>query len=123
MDSQKKFLAGSKQPGSTLKSTTTPGQPHPPNSKPSDPKKTEQPKNDKNADREMSSEERLADFVIHAVERERLDKVFKKMSTACLNKKEEDKDYITADDIAKILQDLKFKMLRSEIDLMIWVGF
>jgi len=42
------------------------------------------------------------------------------MRTAAPGKMREDQELITADDIGKVLLDLKFKMNRSEIDLMIW---
>lgn len=82
----------------------------------------QQQKNDRNAEREKSSEERLAEIEIYPIERVHLDRVFELMSTAAPNKSKEDKgEQITADDIAKILLDLKFKMSRADIDLMIWV--
>lgn len=124
MEKEKKFLSGSKL-GATAKSTISnkdggtanAGQQGNNKQKPSD----SPPKPDRNAEREKSSEEKLADVLIYPVERARLDKVFEKMSTAATNKPKEDKDFITAQDIAKILAELKFKITMSEIDLMIWV--
>jgi hypothetical protein len=124
MEKEKKFLNGSKL-GSTAKSTISnkdaanPTQGAGANAKQ---KGSESPANpDRNAEREKSSEEKLADVMIYPVEKARLDKVFEKMSTAYTGKKKDKEPTITAQDIAKILEELKFKITMSEIDLMIWV--
>lgn len=125
MEKEKKFLSGSKL-GSTAKSTISnkDGGNGPQNGGAGGKQRGSEspPKPDRNAEREKSSEEKLADVLIYPVERARLDKVFEKMSTASTNKIKEDKDFITAQDIAKILAELKFKITMSEIDLMIWVS-
>ncbi len=77
------------------------------------------------AQKEMSSQEKLALVEIKPIEKSALDKVFNRLCRARLDKDKRDsaKDYFIADDIAKVLQDLNFKMTRHEIDLMIWVKF
>jgi len=125
---EKKFLTGTKLSnpkqsihsgagGSTIQTTTGEKKPTGQNKQ----GQQQQQKNERLADKEKSSEERLAEVEIYPIERVHLDRVFELMSTAAPNKSKEDKGYITADDIAKILLDLKFKMSRAEIELMIWV--
>ena len=72
-----------------------------------------------------STEELLEEVNIFAVERVHLDRVFELLSQQTPNKSEEDKMYITKYDIMHILSEnkLDYKMLPSEIDLMIWVSF
>jgi len=81
--------------------------------------------NSRKAQKEMSSQEKLALVEIKPIEKSALDKVFNRLCRARLDKDKRDsaKDYFVADDIAKVLQDLNFKMTRHEIDLMIWVSF
>ena len=72
-----------------------------------------------------STEEILEEVNIFAVERVHLDRVFDLLSQQTPNKSEEDRTYITKNDIMHILSEnkLNYKMLPSEIDLMIWVIF
>jgi len=74
------------------------------------------------AQKEMSSQEKLSLVEIKPIEKSALDKVFNRLCRARLDKDKRDsaKDYFVAEDIAKVLLDLNFKMTRHEIDLMIW---
>jgi len=69
------------------------------------------------AQKEMSSQEKLTLVPILPIEKTALDKVFNRL---CRATKEDGKDYFVAEDIVKVISDLKFKMTRHEIDLMIW---
>ena len=70
-----------------------------------------------------STEELLEEVNIFAIERVHLDRVFDLLSNQTPNKTEDEKKYITKYDLMHILSEnkLNYKMLPSEIDLMIWV--
>jgi len=72
--------------------------------------------------KEMSSQEKLALVEIKPIEKNALDKVFNRLCKATPKFVDSDKEYFVAEDIAKVLSDLKFKMTKHEIDLMIWVN-
>jgi len=73
--------------------------------------------------KEMSSQEKLALVDIKPIEKNALDKVFHRLCKATPKFFDGDKEYFVAEDIAKVLIDLKFKMTKHEIDLMVWVYF
>jgi len=70
--------------------------------------------------KEMSSQEKLALVDIKPIEKNALDKVFHRLCKATPKFFDGDKEYFVAEDIAKVLIDLKFKMTKHEIDLMVW---
>lgn len=70
--------------------------------------------------KEMSSFEKFSSVEIKPIEKIALDKVFNRLCKAT-PKKDSIENYFVAEDIVKVLTDLKFKMTRQEIDLMIWV--
>ena len=70
--------------------------------------------------KEMSSFEKLSAVEIKPIEKIALDKVFNRLCRAT-PKKDGVENYFVAEDIVKVLTELKFKMTRQEIDLMIWV--
>jgi len=112
------------------------------------PSQANQEKDQKNKaaiEKELSSEEKLALIEIKPIERKALEKAFRRLSKATVAtgdesfstpKGDEDreapkkqakgeenkvKDYFTAEDVAKLLVELKHTASKPEIDLMIWV--
>lgn len=98
-----------------------------------DPSQTnkEKEKNDvKASEKDLTSEEILTMTVeIKPIEKKALDKVFRRLCRATpplegeLNTSSADgiKDYFTAEDLVKVLAELRHMASRPEIDLMIWV--
>ena len=74
------------------------------------------------AQKEMSSQEKLSLVEVKPIEKAALDKVFNRFCRATPKREEYTPAYFTAEDVAKVLIELQFKMTKHEIDLMIWVS-